>query len=126
MRWPEYNYLAVSFDGRPIGYGISNIYTLFYKTVMGKSEGVGGEWHGHVTVLTVSPAYRKLGIAKRLMNHLENVSDSGNMYFVDLFVRESNSLAINMYKSMGYSVYRRVIDYYSEPDEDAFDMRKRW
>ena len=34
-------------------------------------------------------------------------------YFVDLFVRVSNDVAISMYKSFGYSVYRRVLGYYS-------------
>lgn len=43
-------------------------------------------------------------------------------YFVDLFVRVSNTLAIGMYEKLGYSVYRRVLGYYSnETDgEDAF------
>lgn len=44
-------------------------------------------------------------------------------YFVDLFVRVSNKIAINMYKNLGYIVYRTVIDYYAGPgdvDEDAF------
>lgn len=39
---------------------------------------------------------------------------------MDLFVRESNFTAIKMYKKFGYSVYRRVLDYYSSPAEDAF------
>lgn len=44
-------------------------------------------------------------------------------YFVDLFVRVSNKIAINMYKNLGYIVYRTVIDYYAGPgdvDEDAY------
>lgn len=45
-------------------------------------------------------------------------------FFVDLFVRVSNQVAVNMYKRLGYSVYRTVIEYYSasngEPDEDAY------
>ena len=44
-------------------------------------------------------------------------------YFVDLFVRVSNVVAIGMYKKFGYSVYRTVLNYYSG-EEDAFDMRK--
>jgi N-terminal acetyltransferase B complex catalytic subunit len=44
-------------------------------------------------------------------------------YFVDLFVRVSNTVAISMYRSFGYSVYRTVLQYYSG-DEDAYDMRK--
>ncbi len=45
---------------------------------------------------------------------------------MDLFVRVSNLVAVDMYRKLGYSVYRRVLDYYSgsEQDEDAFDMRK--
>ena len=44
-------------------------------------------------------------------------------YFVDLYVRMSNDVAIGMYKKLGYSVYRQVIGYYSG-EEDAYDMRK--
>lgn len=40
-------------------------------------------------------------------------------YFVDLFVRASNAVAIGMYETLGYTTYRRVIGYYSG-DEDAF------
>ena len=44
-----------------------------------------------------------------------------NCYFVDLFVRVSNSVAISMYKKLGYIVYRTVLQYYSgDPDEDAY------
>ena len=42
-------------------------------------------------------------------------------YFVDLFVRKSNAVAIGMYEKFGYSIYRRVLDYYSGVDsEDAY------
>lgn len=97
--------------------------------IMGKAEGEGKEWHGHVTALTVAPAYRRLGLAKVLMEELERVSEEVyDGYFVDLYVRVSNELAVNMYKKMGYSVYRRVVGYYSAGGgadaEDAYDMRK--
>lgn len=42
--------------------------------------------------------------------------------FVDLYVRPSNFSAVNMYKHLGYIVYRRVVAYYQT--EDAYDMRK--
>lgn len=44
-------------------------------------------------------------------------------------MRESNGSAIKLYESLGYSVFRRVVDYYSDDiggsmkGEDAFDMR---
>ena len=63
------------------------------------------------------------------MNYLEDITENvHNGYFVDLFVRSSNEVAIGMYKTLGYSLYRRVIDYYSgdakHKSEDAWDMRK--
>ncbi|RHY76327.1 hypothetical protein DYB28_000371 [Aphanomyces astaci] len=104
---------------------ISYVPKLF-TLLMGKAEGKGENWHGHVTAVTVAPEFRRLGLAKNLMDYLEN-SSWGFMlrydgYFVDLFVRVSNTLAIGMYEKFGYSVYRRVIGYYSGDDdgEDAF------
>lgn len=45
-------------------------------------------------------------------------------YFVDLFVRVSNKVAIKMYQQLGYIVYRTVLEYYNgNPDEDAFGMQ---
>ena len=46
-------------------------------------------------------------------------------FFVDLFVRCSNSIAISMYEKFGYTLYRRVLEYYTgSSPEDALDMRK--
>jgi len=92
--------------------------------ILGKAEGKGESWHGHVTAVTVGPEYRRIGLANKLMIILETVSEKiYDGYFVDLFVRISNKVAIDMYKTFGYSVYRQVIGYYSG-EEDALDMRK--
>ena len=53
-------------------------------SVMGKSEGPGEMWHGHVTALTVAPEYRRLGLAAALMNNLETISEQ----WVPLFAPE--------------------------------------
>ncbi|KAJ3411972.1 N(alpha)-acetyltransferase 20, NatB catalytic subunit [Chytridiales sp. JEL 0842] len=138
-QWPDYFTMAESASGARMGY------------IMGKAEGQGKLWHGHVTALTVAPEFRRMKLGEKLMNVLEEVSekmyvkhidasthlvltlhpygfDRYNTYFVDLFVRCSNAVAIGMYKKFGYSVYRRVLQYYSgmkpSDTEDAFDMRK--
>ena len=42
-------------------------------------------------------------------------------FFVDLFVRVSNAVAVDMYHRLGYIIYRKVLDYYSgDTDEDAY------
>ena len=64
------------------------------------------------------------------MEYLEYVSDKiHDAYYVDLFVRPSNSIAQKMYRRLGYEVYQSVDKYYSpntrsENSEDAYDMRK--
>uniref|UniRef100_A0A663LYX1 N-alpha-acetyltransferase 20 n=2 Tax=Neognathae TaxID=8825 RepID=A0A663LYX1_ATHCN len=116
--WPEYFIVAEAPGGELMGY------------IMGKAEGsvAREEWHGHVTALSVAPEFRRLGLAAKLMELLEEISEKKGGFFVDLFVRVSNQVAVNMYKQLGYSVYRTVLEYYSasngEPDEDAYDMRK--
>ena len=110
--WPSLCATYEDNNGRLMGY------------VLGKAEGERELWHGHVTAVTVSPEYRRLGVAKNLMAYLEDVSSVlYNAYFVDLFVRVSNSLAQLMYSNLSYTIYRQVILYYSG-EEDAYDMRK--
>ncbi|KAI8985047.1 N-acetyltransferase [Pilobolus umbonatus] len=108
--WPDLFSVQVSPHNRLMGY------------VMGKAEGTGKNWHGHVTAITVAPEYRRLGLADGMMNLLEEVSEKTyNGWFVDLYVRMSNSVAVDMYRKFGYSVYRRVRDYYSgKQNEDAY------
>ena len=63
------------------------------------------------------------------MDLLELVSDTFYRgFFVDLYVRCNNQVAVEMYEGMGYSVYRRVREYYGSlgigrggrDEEDAF------
>lgn len=110
--WPEYCQVAEGPGKQTMGY------------ILGKVEGEGELWHGHVTAVTVAPDYRRQSLAQKLMQLLEDVSEKVHHgYFVDLFVRKSNSVAIGMYQKFGYSVYRTVLGYYSG-EEDALDLRK--
>ena len=97
--------------------------------VIGKAEGTPNDFHGHVTALTVAPEYRRLSLARTLMNFLETASDDVyGGFFVDLYVRCTNSIAVDLYEGLGYSVYRRVREYYGslglgpggKDEEDAF------
>lgn len=92
--------------------------------VLGKTEGKDRLWHGHVTALSVAPAYRLLGLGKGLMRLLEKASEVQEAWFVDLYVRVSNEKAVKMYEGMGYSVYRTVVGYYQggtqSGDEDGY------
>jgi N-terminal acetyltransferase B complex catalytic subunit len=150
-KWPELCQVIEGIDGNIEGYSTLQPYkyntwkeqSLIKETVLGKLESspypapitpyspatTGRKypnylpWHGHITALTVAPSARRLGHASALSSALERSSDAANAWFVDLFVRASNEIAKELYRKMGYSVYRRVKDYYND-GEDAFDMRK--
>lgn len=112
LRWPEFQQIVTSPNGTLMAY------------IIGKAEGEGKLWHGHVSAVTVAPEFRRLGLASKLMDFLETLSqETYNCYFVDLFVRKSNTVAISMYMRMGYVIYRTILNYYGG-DEDAYDMRK--
>ena len=57
-----------------------------------------------MTAVTVQPTYRRLGLARKLMNLLENVSEKKDTWFVDLFVRETNTVAKELYTKLGKRV----------------------
>ncbi|KAF3775451.1 N-alpha-acetyltransferase 20 [Nymphaea thermarum] len=60
---------------------------------------------------------------KTLFSNFDGSDTIDKAYFVDLFVRASNTPAIKMYEKLGYVIYRRVLKYYSG-EEDGLDMRK--
>ena len=98
-RWPEAFMVA---EGPNSSGGCSSPMMGY---VLGKAEGDDELWHGHVSAVTVAPAYRRLGLAKTLMDDFEHLCvDTYKAYFVDLFVRETNILAREMYEKFGYSI----------------------
>lgn len=128
--WPDLSYSQLTPNGRMMGYVIGKAEGKDPGPKVGRMQKEQKERHGHVTAITVAPEYRRLGVAKGLMGLLESASsNSYKAYFVDLFVRPSNQIAIGMYEGLGYSVYRKVDKYYqgggpNGTDEDGYDMRK--
>ncbi|KAF3040271.1 N-terminal acetyltransferase [Didymella heteroderae] len=130
-KWPELCQVIEGIDGQIEGYILGKLESSPYLSPIEPYEPVQATklqpnylpWHGHITALTVAPSARRLGHATALSTALERSSDAAGGWFVDLFVRASNEGAQELYRKMGYSVYRRVVDYYND-GEDAFDMRK--
>ena len=116
-QWKEYCAVSEDSCGNIQGY-------LLGKVEGNKYDQQLKDWHGHVSAVTVAPEFRRQGLARALMDYLEDVTiKMHNGYFVDLFVRPSNKIAVGMYKNLGYIVFRTVEQYYTG-EEDAYDMRK--
>ncbi|EIJ89578.1 N-terminal acetyltransferase B complex catalytic subunit [Nematocida parisii] len=106
--------LSVSSSGNAIGYIIGNYGT--YKDTKAL--------YSHVTALSISQEFRRHGIGRNLLQMYDLNAKKGKSKFIDLFVRVSNNVAVNFYKKCGYVVHKTIEKYYTEPEEDAYDMRK--
>lgn len=147
-KWPSLFQVAEDTNGNIVGYSMSSLCALtnvcalltMLFPVMGKVESSPDyfkfsehylPWHAHITALTVAPEARRSGVGSILTEFLEKAAEAHDTLFVDLFVRKSNTRAIDFYEKLGYSVFRVVKDYYGDnvndptaDGEDAYDMRK--
>ena len=76
--------------------------------------------------IAVAPAYRRQGIAEKLISMLiVQLKDRGS-YSLTLEVRASNIPAIGLYQKLGFTQVGRRPNYYRNPKEDALVLRKEW
>ena len=77
---------------------------------------------GYVTNVAVLPDFRRMGIAKKLIEHqIQN-----EMSFITLEVRESNLPAIKLYESCGFENVGKRPKFYTDPNENAIIMTKNF
>ncbi|XP_045151110.1 N-alpha-acetyltransferase 20 [Echinops telfairi] len=93
--WPEYFIVAEAPGGELMGY------------IMGKAEGsvAREEWHGHVTALSVAPEFRRLGLAAKLMELLEEISER----LAAILFSAHSSPQNNTVRSTGWKPYTYVL-----------------
>jgi len=83
----------------------------------------GGLWavidEAHITNVAVHPEFRGKGYSKRLMQHLMDYARSRDLERMTLEVRVNNTVAIALYKKMGFLVAGVRPKYYQDTGEDA-------
>lgn len=75
---------------------------------MGKAEGGGEKWHGHVTALTVAPEFRRLGLAGKLMNNLEQISEQ-YVYNDNLFHITCLQYRLDFFYTLKSDIWKAII-----------------
>lgn len=80
----------------------------------------------HITNLAVSKAFRRKGVAVKLLKELIKKSRERGAVRATLEVRVSNNPAINLYRKLGFKRAGRRPKYYSNNDEDALIMWKEY
>lgn len=104
--------------------------TLGYQLITASKQIVGfvfivanNKKVGHITTIGIAPEHRKRGLARKLLNHAENVLLKKGFDSVVLEVRVGNFAAQNLYSKYGYVIIQKLDKYYTN-GEDAYLMSK--
>ena len=74
---------------------------------------------GHITNVAVDPDYQGQGLGRRLMNELTSRVKALGVDSMTLEVRPSNTVAFNLYTSLGFRSVGQRPKYYTNPVEAA-------
>lgn len=80
---------------------------------------------GEIQRIAVWPSYRRLGIARKLMDSMVHFAVENRAMAISLEVRESNIPARKLYESYGFQAEAVRKGYYHNPEEDAVIMWNR-
>jgi tRNA threonylcarbamoyl adenosine modification protein YeaZ/ribosomal-protein-alanine acetyltransferase len=79
----------------------------------------------HINSLAVDPAWRRRGVARRLLQHVLGEAAASGARSATLEVRRSNEPARALYEGLGFQVEGLRSGYYQEPREDALVLWHR-
>ena len=108
---------------------LSNPLAVFRVAICGgEVAGYVGMHHivdeGYITNIAVFPAYRRMGVATRLLKHLIRYAKDHEMTMITLEVRVSNEGAIALYEENGFDDEGIRPSFYTDPTEDARIMTR--
>ncbi len=69
---------------------------------------------GHILTVNTAPAYRRKGIAQKLLQEIETIFREKGIRECRLEVREDNAAALNLYHKLGYKKVGSLERYYGE------------
>ena len=114
----EFQFLAE--DGRALNVGLWRDRHLVGYAI-GYAEGADF----HLASLAVEPAWRRRGLATRLLESILEKAWSRGCTTCRLEVRPSNRAAQGLYKKLGFKAAGEIPRFYTCPEEDALQLRGR-
>jgi ribosomal-protein-alanine acetyltransferase len=69
---------------------------------------------GHILTVDIAPAYRRKGIAQKLLQEIETIFREKGIKECRLEVREDNVAALTLYQKLGYKKVGKLEKYYGE------------
>lgn len=95
-------------------------------------DGDGPDTHVYIMMLGVLPAYRRLGIAQRLLTHITETAAPGKSFdgheitSIYLHVQTGNDVARALYERFGFVLSGEVPNYYRDTQpSSAWVLQKR-
>lgn len=100
----------------------------FARYYVGEQDGMviafGGVWcvagEGQITNIGVHPSWQGQGIGKKLVHHVLKQCWQEKIEAVYLEVRQSNEVALRLYRSLGFTSAGVRKGFYVDPVEDAY------
>lgn len=104
-----------------------NPYALYLVAMAGQQvAGYAGTWlimdEAHITNIAVAKAWRRRGVARRLLDRMLVLAHEQGIRRVTLEVRRSNQVAQNLYRALGFYAAGVRPGYYTDNSEDAVIM----
>lgn len=92
-----------------------------------KEELKDGEQVVYIMTITVLKPYRRFGIGSKLLKQaMEDCARSRKIKDMYLHVQSNNESAMEFYKSHGFDVVEKLVDYYTDlTPADCYVLRKR-
>lgn len=106
---------------------LSNPHAVWWVAMCGDTLCAYGGLHliagvGYITNVAVAPAFRRRGLASRILHQLQAYCTEQHGTELTLEVRPSNSAALALYRKHGFKEAGRRKNYYTNPPEDALLM----
>lgn len=79
---------------------------------------------GEITNIAVFPEYRRQGVGEALLGALQRAAAGLSLTVIFLDVRLSNTSALALYQKMGFEEVGIRKRFYTDPEEDAYVMRR--
>jgi ribosomal-protein-alanine acetyltransferase len=67
---------------------------------------------GHILTVDITSAYRRKGIAQKILHEIEAIFKERGIKEIKLEVREDNVAALNLYQKLGYKKVGKLKHYY--------------
>ena len=81
---------------------------------------------GQITNIATHPSYRRLGLARKIMDAIDDFSAEMGLCLLSLEVREQNEAARSLYCSCGWHEVGIRKNFYSKPRDNAVVMIKEF